>query len=305
MYYVVYGFLKLLSFLPLQVLYLLSDFVYFLLVHVFKYRKNVVMGNLQIAFPEKTEKEKEQILKEFYHNFCDTFIETIKLLSWSEKEIKKRMKGNIEVINEWKEKEKNLQVISGHFFNWELANLGISSVCTIPFVAVYMPLSNKVMNKIMLNLRAKAGTILIAATNFKREVSEHLKKKYALILVGDQNPGKPNNAYWLNFFSKAAPFVTGPEKGARLNDTAVVYVDFYKVKRGYYEFHVELITDDPKQFKEGELTKMLVKKTEESIRKRPANYLWSHRRWKHEWKEENRKLWVDDEEPLVPAISNR
>jgi Kdo2-lipid IVA lauroyltransferase/acyltransferase len=295
MYYIVYGFLKLLSFIPLRLLYLLGDFIYFLIVYVFKYRKNVVMGNLQIAFPEKTEAERIRIMKDFYHNFCDTFMETIKLFSWSKKETLKRMKGNMEVVNEWKDKGKNVQLISGHFFNWELANFGMSPACTLPFVTVYMPLSNKVMNKIIFDLRTKAGTILVAATNFKKEVSEHMKGKYALVLVGDQNPGRPRNAYWLNFFSKAAPFVKGPEKGAKLNNTAVVYIDFYKVKRGYYEYHAELITDDPHQFKEGELTKILVKKIEDSIRKRPANYLWSHRRWKHEWKEEYKNLWVDSD----------
>lgn len=293
MYYIIYPFLKLLSFLPLAVLYLLSDVVYFLAVYVFKYRRKVVMGNLLITFPEKTEAERTRIMKDFYHNFCDTLIETIKFLSWNEKKILRHIDGNIEVINQFAGKEQSLQVMSGHFFNWEIANLGVGALCKLPFIGVYMPISNKPLNRIFYELRQKTGTILISATDFKNEVGDYLSKQYALILVGDQNPGNPANAYWLNFFGKPAPFVKGPEKGARQNNTAVLYINFYKVKRGYYRFHVELITTDPNTFKEGELTRLLVNKVEDSIRQRPANYLWSHRRWKHEWKEEYRESFID------------
>ena len=292
MYYVIYGFLKLLSFLPLPVLYLLSDFVYFMLVYVFKYRKTVVLGNLKIAFPEKTDDERIEIMKDFYHNFCDTFIEMIKMLSWSKEEILKRFKGNPDLINQWKGKEQSIQLITGHYFSWEMANLGFSAVFNIPFVVVYMPVKNKPVNEVIKKLRSKNGTVLIPATDFKNQLREILKKQYILVLVGDQNPGIPKKAYWTNFFTKPAPFVKGPEKGAKQNNTILVYADFYKIKRGYYQFDLELVTTNPGEFKEGELTKILVKKVEESIRKRPANYLWSHRRWKHEWKEEYRNLWI-------------
>lgn len=295
MYYLIYGFLKLLSLLPLRALYLLSDFVYFLIVYVFDYRKKVVMHNLQIAFPEKTEEERVRIMKDFYHNFCDTIVEIIKIFSWSNEELLKRMSGNFDQVNAWKDKGRNVQVIAGHYFNWELANLGVGERSTIPFLGVYKPLSNKILNRIFLDMRSRTGTILISATDFKNDVSEHLNKQYALILVGDQNPGNPENAYWLNFFTKAAPFVKGPAKGAIMKDTVVFYADFYKVKRGYYQFEVELITENPREYTEGALTKLLVKKVEASVKKRPANYLWTHRRWKHEWKDKYQDLWVDDE----------
>jgi KDO2-lipid IV(A) lauroyltransferase len=283
MYYLIYGFLKALSFLPIGVLYLLGDVVYVLMYYVFGYRKKVVLNNLSIAFPEKTEAERIRIMKDFYHNLCDTFMEIIKLFSWSEKQILKRVKGNMDVINEWAGKSQSIQIVTGHFFNWEFANLGVAAQCKLPFLAVYMPLKNKVMDRILQQLRSRTGTILISAADFKNALNEHLKKQYALILVGDQNPANPRNAYWLHFFSQPAPFAKGPEKGARMKNTAVIYVDYYKVKRGYYEFRAELVTANAKDFEEGALTKLLVSKVETAIRKRPDNYLWSHRRWKHTW----------------------
>lgn len=293
MYYIVYGLLRLLSFLPMPVLYLLSDFAYFVIFYVVGYRKEVVMNNLRIAFPEKTEEERKAIMKEFYHNFCDTFLEMIKMFSWSEDEIKKRFTCNIEVMNDFVGQEQNVLIVSGHYFNWEMANLGLGALSKMPFVVVYMPIRNKAMEKIMYDLRRKTGVILVPATDFQNRVREHTKTQHALILVGDQSPGNPTKGYWTNFFSKPAPFPRGPEMGARRNNNIVIYVDFYKVKRGYYNCELELLTSNASGYKEGQITRVIVDKIEESIRKRPANYLWSHRRWKHEWKEEYKKLWID------------
>ncbi|HTH30558.1 MAG TPA: hypothetical protein VL946_04370, partial [Lacibacter sp.] len=139
MYYIVYGLLRLLSFLPMAVLYLLSDFAYFIIFYVVGYRKEIVMNNLLIAFPGKTETERKKIMKEFYHNFCDTFIEMIKMFSWSTDEIKKRFVCNIEVMNDFVGQEQNVLIVSGHYFNWEMANLGLGAVSKMPFVVVYMP----------------------------------------------------------------------------------------------------------------------------------------------------------------------
>jgi Kdo2-lipid IVA lauroyltransferase/acyltransferase len=286
MYYIIYGFIKLLSFIPLPLLYLLGDFIYVLMFYVFKYRKQVVMNNLLIAFPEKTDAERGKIMKEFYHNLCDTFMEIIKLVSWNKAEIMKRFTGNAAAINEWQDTGRKVQVMSGHFFNWEMANVGVAAQCKLPFLGVYMPLSNKNLNKIFYDMRKKTGTILISATNFKKDMEPYFNEQYALILVADQNPGGPENAYWLKFFNKPAPFIKKPETGAKQKNAVIIYADFYKVKRGYYEFHAELVTANPNEFKDGELTKLLAKKVEDSIRKRPANYLWTHRRWKHQWKEE-------------------
>ena len=124
MYYIVYGILWLLSLLPLRILYFLSDVICLFVFNVFHYRRDVVMKNLQIAFPEKPEKEKRAIAKKFYHNLIDTFIETIKMMSASSKFLQKRVKGNWQLINQFKSSGRNVQIHLGHNFNWELANAG-------------------------------------------------------------------------------------------------------------------------------------------------------------------------------------
>ncbi len=290
MYYFVYGFLRMLSFLPLAILYVFADLTYVVIFHLLGYRKEVVMNNLLTAFPEKTEEERKQIMKAFYHNFCDTFLEMIKMFSWDAEEIKKRFACNIDIMNDFIGKEQNVLIVSGHYFNWEMANLGLGALSQMPFVVVYMPIRNKALDKVIYDMRQKTGVILVPATDFQNRVREHTKKQHALILVGDQNPGNPAKAYWTNFFSKPAPFPRGPETGSKRGNTVVIYIDFYKVKRGYYECKLELLTSTPTEYKDGELTRLIVDRIEQSIRQRPANYLWSHRRWKHEWKEGYKKI---------------
>jgi KDO2-lipid IV(A) lauroyltransferase len=253
--------------------------------------------NLSIAFPEKTEAERKKIAKKFYRNLTDTFIEMIKMFSWSESEIKKRFRGNMEEINQWVGKDKSIQVVSGHFFNWEMANLSVSAHCKLPFLGVYMPLTNQAMNKIFYQLRSRFGTILIPATDFKNKVAPYFKQPSALILVADQNPGGADKGWWLYFFSKPAPFIPGPAKGAITRNTVIIYADYYKIKRGYYEIRFEELTQTPGDFSEASLTYLLAKKVEASIRQRPDNYLWTHRRWKHEWNEKYIDKWADSANP--------
>ncbi|GAC1438624.1 MAG: lipid A biosynthesis protein [Sediminibacterium sp.] len=283
MYYIVYGLLYGLSLLPWRVLYFLSDGVYLLIYHVIGYRKKVVFKNLAIAFPEKTEKERIRIAKEFYQNFTDTFIETIKLLSVNDKTFEKRFSSNIEVVNALYETGQSVQLEGGHFFNWEFVNLGLSRYGKYPFVGVYMPLSNKIFDKLIIQLRNRYGTILIPAGDFRTKFHQYVKGIYALGLAADQNPGGPEAGYWVPFFGRLTPFVKGPEKGAKLKNTAVVFAHFYKTKRGYYHTEFEIMTTTPRAFAEGKLTELFVSYVEKAICEKPANYLWSHRRWKWEY----------------------
>jgi len=285
MYYLLYAFLYALSLLPWKILYLISDGIYGILYYIVGYRKQVVMNNLSIAFPEKTQQERINIAKEFYHNFLDTFIETLKFISLSDKQFSKRVTGNFEIFNDLYKTGQSVQIHSGHFFNWEYMNWALSKNLPYPLIGVYLEIPNKALNRIMLKMRSRYNTILVSTYSFKSKFHQLAKDSYALGLAADQN-AQPAKGYWVEFFGKKTPFVTGPEKGALKNNTAIVFVHFYKIKRGYYHADFELFTTEPTQFEGGEITKKYVSYLEDCIRKKPANYLWSHRRWKHEFKEE-------------------
>ena len=285
MYYIVYGLLYVFSLLPLSVMFLFSDLAYFILYYVAGYRKELVASNLLVAFPEKTEEERKKIAKQFYLNFTDTFIETIKMISISRKELERRSHPDFEYVNDLVKRGKNIHMMAGHQFNWEFAQLLYALNLNAPFVGIYMPVNNQIFDRISYKFRQRYGTILISAKDFKNKMHRVFTEQYILALAADQNPGSPVNAYWMNFFGKPAPFVTGPGKGAVKNNTAVVFVAFEKPKRGHYSFKVIPITENGASHTPQELTILYKNALEETIRKNPSNYLWSHRRWRHEWKE--------------------
>lgn len=290
MYYFVYGILYLISLLPLRILFLFSDLAYFIVYHAAGYRKKIVLDNLSIAFPEKTPQERKQIAKKFYRNFTDNFIETVKLVSAGKNFISRHYTGDMKLFYDLHKKGKKCQVHLGHNFNWEIANLAMAFYTPYTLLTVYMPINNKIIDRLFKKIRSRTGAVLLPATEMRTAMVPWRNKQFMLALVADQNPGVPSKGYWLNFFGRRTPFVTGPEKGARANDAAVVFVHFTKPKRGYYQIHSELAALDSRSLPEMEITKNYIEYLERVIRANPEMWLWSHRRWKHQWKPEYGKI---------------
>lgn len=257
--------------------------------HIFGYRKEVVMGNLAIAFPDKTIAERKGIARQFYTNFTDTFIETLKALSMSDAEFDKRGNAiNFDAINQLIAEGKNTYLVGGHLFNWEYANLVLSRHIDIAPIGVYGKIENKAFERIVLKLRARFGTNLIATHDFKAQAAEITKTQYCMFLLADQNP-LPHNSIWMNFFGKPAPFIPGPHKAAIKNNAAMVFINFVKVRRGYYDFCAETIINNAADYSVEELIKKYRDFIENIVRKQPASYLWSHRRWKYDFKDYHAK----------------
>jgi len=249
------------------------------------YRKEVVLQNLNRAFPEKTEKEIRTIARKFYRNFTDNFIEVIKLFSASEKFINRHFVGDTALLDEYYNKGQKLYALLGHNFNWELANLWIPLNTRYVFVGVYLRIKNKTFNRLFLKLRTRTGSKVISAGRMKEDILLYRNEQTLLGLIADQNPGGIEKSVWYNFFGKAAPFPRAPEASARRTNTPVVFCTIKKRKRGYYKVDFTLGADSPADLPHGELMKRYVTYLEETMREQPESWLWSHRRWKHDWKE--------------------
>jgi KDO2-lipid IV(A) lauroyltransferase len=299
MYYLVYGVLYGVSLLPMWLLYGLSDAVAFLMYAVIRYRRQVVLSNLAIAFPEKTETERLHIAKRFYRNFTDNFIETIKLLSAGPRFLQERLViDNPGLLDHFYGQGRKLQLHLGHLFNWEIAGVAMPTQTRYTFLVVYMPVENKAFERLFLRLRGRTGTVLLPATTMQRSIMAYRHTQYMLTLVADQAPGGPENSYWLNFFGRPTPFVRGPERGARIADIPAVFVRLYKVRRGHYRAELIPIAEHPGVLPEGELTRRYCRLLEDAIRQQPDSWLWSHKRWKFAWKPELRPFWIDDEKNI-------
>jgi KDO2-lipid IV(A) lauroyltransferase len=268
------------------------------------YRKGTVMHNLRNAFPEKTEAELNIIARKFYRNFLDNWVEAIKMLSLSKKSLNKRLSGNLDVLHDLAKTHKAIQANMGHFFNWEMMTLYTGINQPYRFLTVYLPQRSKIMTRLFLHLRSRWGNPQLPVTDMARAMLPWRNKNYMLGLGADQSPAHPDAGYLLYFMHQPAPFLKGPEKFARVLNIPVVMMTTTRKKRGHYHFDYFLLAEDPKLLPDGELIRRYVRHVEENIRLQPDLYLWSHRRWKHPWKEEYKKLWMDDSAPPVVSAGN-
>lgn len=284
MYYILLAFCYGFSLLPLWLLYVISDGLCFLVYNVIGYRRKVVTGNLKQAFPGKTDREIRVLAKKYYRNLTDMMVETIKLLTMSKRSLRKRFICDLSIFQQLYDEGRSCQLHLGHNFNWEWANMICSQGVQFPFLVVFMPITNKAVNRMFLHFREKLGTKLIPANDMRNGMAPWIGKQYLLALVADQNPGNPRRCYWYPFLNKMTAFYKGPEMSARRYNIPVVFADIRKIKRGYYKASLMLAFENPATEPEGAITAAFVKYLEKNIHEQPEVWVWSHRRWKHVYK---------------------
>ena len=283
----VYGGMWLFSALPFRVLYVLSDFNYLLMYHVWRYRRKVVRENLEKSFPEKTEAERLQIERKFYRYLSDYMLEDLKLLHMSAEDLCQRMiYKNTEQYLELTEKYGGIIVMIPHYANYEWL-IGMGSVMKpgdVP-VQVYKPLKDKYLNELFKQIRSRFGGYNIPKHSTAREIIK-LKREGKNMVVGlitDQWPS--GDRYWTTFMGQETAFLNGAERIAKIMNFPVFYCELTKTRRGYCEAEFKLMTEAPKETVEGEITDMFAHELEQTIRREPAYWLWSHKRWKFTKKE--------------------
>lgn len=288
-FYIFYATNYVITLLPLRVLYLFSDIFFVILYYVIGYRRKVVATNLRNSFPEKSEAERKIIERRFYRHLADLFVETLKATHLSAGQISKRFK-----VRDWTLAErlcregKDAIFVCSHYNNWEWLS---SAILESPYkgFTVYKPLKNKYFDRFMTNLRTKYGVFASPMQQILRDLVTFRKRniRTGTAFIADQTPTLNENVYWTTFLNQDTDFYRGPEKVAIMLDTAVFYLNVIKVKRGYYEVDIKLITEHPRAEAPDFITSRTVGMLEEIIRGKPEYWLWSHRRWKHKKPVEN------------------
>ncbi|MAX80143.1 MAG: lipid A biosynthesis acyltransferase [Crocinitomicaceae bacterium] len=276
--------IKLISRLPFPVLYFLADVFFVIIYRLFGYRKKVVIQNLKNAFPNKSEQEIEVECTKYYRYLCDLVLEVIKSTSMSEKEIKDRVKIELdETYLEAVKNKRNIILVAGHYGNWEYAQLRYSMLTERHrFVGVYKQLGNPTFDEFLYNTRDRFGTDLTE----NKEVSGYLKEldarnePFVLALAGDQTPAK-ERGYWMSFLNQDTPFFYGAEHYAKKFNAQVFFCDIKLLKRGFYSYTVKPLVLNPQECANGEVIESYATLLEGIIAKNPTPWLWSHKRWKH------------------------
>ncbi|MGC4041788.1 MAG: lysophospholipid acyltransferase family protein [Flavobacterium sp.] len=282
------------SLIPLRILYVFSDVFAYLLYHVFKYRRAVVKANIDRSFHYLDEEERAAIEKKFYKNFCDHFIETLKLLSMPETELQRHITADYSELEKILATDQNCHIYLGHQFNWEWANAHVAShFKNINIVVAYKPLSSKSFNNLMFKIRSRFGSKMVASNNMKKEMEAYVNEQHVLILVADQNPNVPKKSFWTSFLSQRTAFISGTELYTASHKTPLLFAEIIREERGRYRFALTPVFDFSKQYKTGIITAIFTEKLENTIKSYPENYLWSHKRWKHVYKSEYSKRFFD------------
>lgn len=281
-YYLALIFGRLLSILPFSILYGLSNFIAWLLGSVIHYREEVIDGNLKRSFPNKPQKERQSIRKAFYRNFSDIIVESFKSLSVSKKTMRKRfVLRNPEVFQKLYDSNKGLIMVMGHHTNFEWTAMSIPLVVPQNCYAVYHPLKNKRFNNLIVKIREQFGLKLFKMEETYPFMLNNPDPKPLYVFMADQSPHRGKIKYRTPFLNQDTPVHLGVENLSKKCELAVVFIDIHRVKRGYYEIEGHLLFEDTKDLVQYQVTDTHVQALEKLIKSDPANWLWSHKRWKY------------------------
>ena len=279
-YLLSYPLIKFISILPFKLIYILSDFLSFLLHKVFKYRLKTVQKNLKLVFNDKEKNELEEIEKKFYNHFADISIESIKAFGMSKRMMKERYAyENIDKLEKIQEKNKNIILICGHYSNFEwLLSIGYNLKGN--GYGIYTPMTNKYFNKLFEKIRGKHKSYLISRYKVKEFMSNLNPKKYYLFgFAADQSPRKVGKSYINYFLGHKVPIFTGAERFSKDYNLSVVFADITRTKRGHYKTKfIEIIDKKDTNYS---ITDQFLKLLENQINRDPSQYFWSHNRFKH------------------------
>ncbi|RLJ32797.1 KDO2-lipid IV(A) lauroyltransferase [Chryseobacterium sp. 7] len=270
--------------LPLKILYIFSDVIFFLNYYIVGYRKEVITQNLRMSFPDKSEEEIKDIRKKFYLNFSDYLVETIKSFSISETEARVRMQHiNQELFHDAKKEGKNIILLAGHVFNWEWINALAKIVPQAHCHPVYRKVNSDFWENQMKKVRNKFGNEALEANEVILNIFRSKNNgDSAYMFVADQTPHHAHVTYGLEFLNQRTPAFIGYDKLATRMDLVFIYCEMKKVKRGYYQVNYHRIYPDGEKFTENEVVRKFHKLLENTLHKHPDNYLWSHRKWKYQ-----------------------
>ncbi len=269
-----------LALMPMWVLWGISDVARFLVFYIFGYRKEVVFQNLRNSFPEKSDAWVKQTAWKFYQNLFDTIIETIAMAVQTKSYYRKHVHlNNLDVIHDLNKRQQPFILVCGHLCNWEYAGQGLH-LNSAQVDVLYHPLSSKWFDWFMYHVRTRYGLHVIPMQSTLREMLKRKDCPSAITFIADQTPSA-EGCYWMQFLNQDTPVFLGVEKMAKKFNYPVVYGDMFRTKRGHYEVNFKMLTEEPNAFPEFALTEMHMKLLEESIQRKPEDWLWSHRRWKH------------------------
>jgi len=273
--------IRVFSRVPLALWYPFARFLAYLAWRVVPYRRHVVDANLKAAFPEWTEQGRERVIRDYYRGFADMLVEVMRSLRLTPGELARRVTlENPELVRGEISKGKPVLLVAAHQCNWEWMLLGLSSQLGVPVDAAYKPLVDNWAEIEMRKLRARFGARMIPAQDLLGDIIKQRGTPRAIAMVADQEPVSSERKQWVKFLNRDTAFFLGAEEIARTTRYAAFFVRLRRTSRGHYRVEFVPLAAAGEQLPAGEFTARYARLVEEQIRAAPADWPWSHKRWK-------------------------
>jgi len=300
-----YFLIKPLSLLPLQVLYIFSDLLYYPVYYLIGYRKKVVYTNLMHSFPDKSKQEITIIARNFYHHLCDLIVESVRLFSMPRDELVARCKFiNPELLDRFYDQGRSIIIVAGHYDNWEMFAQGCNLQMKHQAVGIYTPLTNSFFEKKFSAARSRCQVVLLPKTEVKEYFASHQDQIMAVIFGTDQSPSlQSKKVYWTNFLNQDTAVMYGSEKYSRQYNYPVIYARIIRLKRGYFHVAFEMMEENPAASEYGFITEQHTRLLEKQIMEMPQYWLWTHKRWKRK-REDYRQGEIQNRNDQVPGTKS-
>jgi KDO2-lipid IV(A) lauroyltransferase len=267
--------------LPFGLLYAIARVVAWLAFRVFPYRAEIVRENLSLAFPHLDERALRETMRCYYASFAEMFVEIVKSATLPPEQIRRRVRlVNPELPCALLAQGQSVLLVAAHQSNWEWMLLGLSLELGFPVDAAYKPLKDPWAQREMMKMRSRFGSRLVPAQEILADILKRRAVVRAIALVADQEPTKSERKHWTRFLNRDTAFYMGPEEISRVTHLPVFYTAMRRISRGAYEISFELLASAEEKLPAGELTERFARRVEAQIRTAPADWPWSHRRWR-------------------------
>jgi Kdo2-lipid IVA lauroyltransferase/acyltransferase len=274
--------MRLIARLPFGVLYALGALGSFLLRYVLRHRVAIATSNLRNSFPALSAAEIRSILNRYYRRLGEVAVECLKMPALSAEEMRRRVPiPNVLELRAETSAGRSVLLLAGHLGNWEWQLQGTVTQIGVPVDAAYKPLHLAAADRAVLRLRSHFGARMVAAKKLLRAVARNRQQVRAIALMADQIPmSSGSGRHWLTFLGQPTAFYPGPAEIAHATGYASFFACMRRISRGQYELYFEPMTAAGERLEPEAFTARYARLLEASIRSDPANWMWSHRRWK-------------------------
>ena len=275
--------LRLLTRIPLPLLYPWAWLIYFVAYRVVRWRRDQAEADVARALPELTDAARAEVVRRSYRNLADTVVEAFWGFGASGDALKRRVvMENPEVVESCVAAGQSVVLLTAHYGNWEWLLLAAGVHFGIAIDVVYQPQRVASIDAFLRQARSRFGSRLIPRKEFVYDLLSRAEQIRAYALIADQTPKhKTDPRHWTRFLHQDTAFFVGAGKIAKFLDAKVLYVRMRRVSRGRYSVLLEEIAAPPfDDVGDVEIVERYARKLERDIRASPADWLWLQKKWK-------------------------